>query len=294
MLIRKWLFIITFIVVLVGSLAFLFLRPEQYTVNSRIKISESYVYSNNKLYDYYPQDAEDLWIFATHRRDELEELKMEELVSELNSDEMIKRIAEDLGNSVPDIRGASRILLDEETIIISTTTNDAAETVRINKGTLDTFIAYKKAGFEENYNGFLMKLSDRIDSDYKDLQHLISEKGEKDAQYRLESWKPFEERDTGIIAAALSDIDSLNRRISDLDGDYGFLMGIKKNLEANKDFFINRIEIIQEPQSEGIILNISLRMNIVYSIVSAAVIAFIITFSVALFSYSKYTSMHSK
>jgi len=293
MLNRKWLFMIAFIAVLAASLAFLFLRPEQYTVNSKIKISESYIYSNNRLYDYFPRDAEELWIFATHRLQELEDQKLDEIMGELRSEDMKSRIAKNLDIDVPTLADAASFSLDEDHIIITATTSDAEETVRINKGILDTYIEYKRAGFEKDYNDLMTKISARIEGDNQELQELIDEKGQSEAEYRTESWKPAEERNTAVIAETLSSIDLLNRKISRLSSDHEFLLGVKNNLETNRDFFINRIQAVQEAQMEDIVLDVSLKMNIVYSMITAFIIAFILTFSVALFSYSRYAGRHT-
>ena len=291
---KKWWFIVTFIIVVIASFAYLFLRPAEYNVNSKIRISESYMGSNNNLYNYFPEDAEELWIFSTHRRNLLEDENLDRIVSELKSSEILEKVAEDQPLDLDKIRNGIDIIKVKETddILISTTFNNPEGTIEINKSLLSTYLDYKRIEFEGIYDTFLLKITDRVNEDWEDIESLTSEKGKNDAEYRVEVSKPVDERDADYIGERLANIDLLNREIGILDADYKQLLKVKNNLEANKEFFINRIEIIEEPYIDNVVADVSLKRNMVYSIITAVLIAFILTFIIGIASYSRYVGKH--
>ena len=192
------------------------------------------------------------------------------------------------------IRRGININKVEETddILISTTFNNPDSTLKINESLLSTYLDCKRIEFEEIYNTFLLKITDRVNEDWEDIENLTSEKGKNDAEYRVEVSKPVDERDADYIGERLANIDLFNREIGILGADYKLLLKVKNNLEANKEFFINRIEIIEEPYIDNVAMNASLQKNIVYSIITAALIAFILTFIIGIASYSRYIDKH--
>lgn len=291
---KKWWFIATFIIIVIASFAYLFLRPAEYTVNSKIRISESYIGSNNSLYDYFPEDAEELWIFPTHRRNLLEDENLDRIVSELRSSKILGKIVKDQVFDLDKVKSEINIIKVEETddILISTTFNNPEGTLKVNKSLLGTYLDYKRKEFEDIYNTFLLKISDRVNEDWKDIESLTSEKGKNDAEYRIEASKPVDERDADYIGERLANIDILNREIGILDADYRLLLKVKNNLEVNKEFFINRIEIVEEPYIDNITVNASFKKNAIYSVITAIIIAFILTFIIGIASYSRYINRH--
>ncbi len=290
---KRW-FIAIFIILAIASFTYLSLRPAEYNVNSKIRISESYISSNNILYDYFPEDAEELWIFPTHRRNLLEDENLDRIVSELRSSKILGKIAKDQVFDLDKARSEINIIKVKETddILISTTSNDPEGALEINESLLNAYLDYKRKEVEGIYDIFLLKITDKVNEDWEDIESLTSEKGKNDAEYRVEVSKPVNERNVDYIAQRLANIDLLNREIGILDVEYRQLLKVKNNLEANKEFFINRIEIIEEPYIDNVVVNASLKKNIVYSIITAIIIAFILTFFISIAYYSNYGNKH--
>lgn len=288
---KKWVFIIILIIVFVASFAYFYMQPEEYTYESRLKVAEDYINSNNELYNYYPEDMEKLWLFPTHRRNNLEDVAMDMIISELYSDEIINDLKNKLGQDIntENIRSYINIIRDNQNnnIFISTTHNTSEIAENINRSLIDTCIEKKQLEFEKTYETLLAKITEDVESLNNELEDLNYKKNTSEAEYYLENSKPVSERDVGYIAEKLANVESFDRRINNLNKKYNLLSTTKNNLLNNKDFFINRITVIQEPQFSGS-KEFNLKNSIIYSILVGLIIAFIITFIVAIASYARH------
>ena len=69
--------------------------------------------------------------------------------------------------------------------------------------------------------------------------------------------------------------------------EFNVLKNTKQNLVNNKDFFINRIEIIQNPEMSSIQDNSNYLRNILLSLIAAILIGIIVSFVVNYFKSFK-------
>ena len=296
---KKWVFIITFIIIFVAIFAYFYIRPDEYTVDAKIKIAEDYMGDNNQLYGYYPEEMDELWIFPTHKRVDSERKNLEIIADELDSDEIIagteKYLGDNYGISIDDLRNTFAITVDssQRDITISATYDEPEASVKIAESLLDVYIMAKQDHFEGLYISFLDKLVIRTDEDSIELERLNDEKNNYEAKYYIANTGPVEERDVDYMGELLTKVESTDRQMAVVNTDYKLFKKVKENLENNKEFFINKIEIIQEPEISNIVSNeVSLRRSIAYSGLLSLLIAFILTFIVGIASYARYTRMH--
>lgn len=296
---KKWWFIVVFIIVLIASFSYFYLKPVEYSVNSKIKISESYIGSNNELYNYFPEETEKLWIFATHRQAALEDENLSVISYELKSVEVLEDIYDklraDSGTVINNLNDSIIINIDSTSkdLVITTNASDPNVAYDINKTLLEVYLDKKKLEFEQVYDSFLTKIGERVEDDYQKIQDLTYEKKNNDVEYDTERSKPVEQRNLDYMAEKLTNSTLLDKSINELYKEYNTLKIVQNNFIENKDFFINRITVLEEPQTSNISSSkISLKKSIAYSFLLAVVAAFIVTSIVSLASYSKYIRRH--
>ncbi len=292
---KKWIFIITFIIIFIATFAYFYLKPDEYTVDTKIRITEEFMGNNNELYSYYPEDMEKLWIFPTYKSVDSERKKLEIIAGELISDEIItkteKYLDDNYGINIDGLRDTFTITVDNTNrdITISATYNKPETSIKIADSLLNVYIMAKQDHFEGLYTSFLNKLVNRVDDDFNELERLNSEKNKYEAEYYMINTKPAEERNVDLISEVLSKAESFSSQINTLNKNYQLLKKVKENLENNKEFFINKIDITRELETSNIVSNrIGIKRNIAYSGLLGLLIAFIITFIASISYYSKY------
>lgn len=296
---KKWIFIISFIVIFVAIFAYFFLKPDEYSIDARIKIAEDYMGNNNELYSYYPDEMDGLWIFPTHKRVDSEKKNLEIIAGELNSDEIIaetkKYLNDNHGINIDNIRDTSTIRVNgtDRSITIRVIYNNPETAVKIAESLTSVYITEKQEYFEGLYSSFLNELIDRTDEDSIELERLNEEKNNYEAKYYIANTGPVAERDVDYMGELLSKTESTDRKMATLNTNYKLLKKVKENLENNKEFFINKIEIIQEPEISNITSNVvSFKKRIAYSVLLGLIAAFIITFIAGIASYVNYIKKH--
>ena len=291
---RKWVFIITFIIVLIGGLLFTFLVfPEYYGSTSKIKISIGDIYYFDDLYKYFPAEASELYIFRTDMVESFEVDKLDIISEELKSDfileEAIKKLNFEIGKS--DLRKIIDTYVDRntKTLIITAYVSSPELAYDINKALLDTYEANKYIETEKVYNSLLQKIDDKLEEIEKEISGLSQEVEEYVIDYNVKFVKELDKLNLDNIKnfSGINFIPPiLDNEIKSKYETYNNLDAIKNNLIENEGYFIRLFQVIKEPEISDVRDNSNYIRNSLLSVIAAVVIGIIMVF---IFNYFKST-----
>lgn len=284
---RKITFIITFLLILLMGLVYTFLVAPEYGSSSQIKISDDDIYFNDDLYKYFPGEASNLWIFQNYNRINTAIGKLNPIVSELKSgitlNEIIKKANLKISPSV--LLRSININIDKYSGIVTITTYSKTKesAYQVNKILLETYINSKKTMLEVAYSDLFSKIDLRLKEVNTDLEGLSVQARQSALEFSIKWYDELEKFGLGKIDISFID-PILEQNIETKYEEFNVLKNTKQNLVNDKDFFINRIEIIQNPEMSGIQDNSNYLRNILLSLVAAIIIGIIVSF---LFNYFK-------
>jgi uncharacterized protein involved in exopolysaccharide biosynthesis len=267
---RKIAFLIAFIIVFVLGLTFTFLVSPEYSSTSKISLKNNELVFSDELYKYLPEVADSLLIIPSYKEDQ--EIyyivdKLDIVPEELNSEFVISNTVKALQDKIDAqqlIKSINAILDRWDgilTIITYAKTRDLAFT--INKNILKYFIEFKKTQIEKSYNIALKKLDDEIASTSKSLAVLQNN---------------TDENNISLIASM---------EVNEEFKKYNDLTIIKENLLGNKDFYIDRIEVIDPPEISTVRNESNYLRNMLFSLMAAISIGIIAVFIVNYFKTPK-------
>jgi capsular polysaccharide biosynthesis protein len=267
---RKIAFLIAFIIVFVLGLTFTFLVSPEYSSTSKISLKNNELVFSDELYEYLPEVADSLLIIPSYKEDQ--EIyyivdKLDIVPEELNSEYVISNTVKALQNKIDaqQLIKSINAILDRWTGILTITTYSKTPDLAfaINKNILEYFIEFKKMQIEKSYNIALEKVDGEIASTGKSLAVLQNS---------------ADENNKGLIA-----LEETNREFK----KYNNLIVIKENLLGNKDFYIDRIEVIDSPEISNVRNESNYLRNILFSLMAAVSIGIIIVFIVNYFKTPK-------
>ncbi len=258
---KKWLFIIIFIAVLISGLILSYLKPAQYTSSSVVRISSNSIYYDDYMYRYYPVEAEDLWIFPQWQIIDIENKHLDRMSENIRSNEFIIELKSRTGISVDTsvLKKSIEANVDrnKRTINIYTYTEDPETAFKINKGIINLMLENDSSEKEMVFEDLLTKMESFQSRNLSIVDDLNSKLGEEDYLTQIE-------------------LDNFYELYSNFEE-------IKRLLVENKSFFINRLEVIREPELNDVDRYTSFPRDIVISFFSAIAIALIIVFIVNYF-----------
>jgi len=273
----------------IGIVYSLLIAP-QYSSSSSIKIAEDNLYYNEKLYEYFPQEADDLWIIPEKNLDKQIDYmvsKFESAPYEMTSEEVLNAVLKYYTGESIDIDDLGRsinVSINRKYAIVTVTayadSPDAA--YKINESILDEYIESKRETLEESYENIMARIDFRITEIDSDLESLSEEAEESILSFFKEHQERFEGLD--LYSTGISFVDPvLSKEIDEKYEEYVFLVNTRKVLDGNKDFFIERIEILESPEPGDVQDNSNYFRNILMSIVAAVVFGIAAAFIVNYF-----------
>lgn len=287
---RKWVFIIIFILIFGLGVIYTFVVAPEYGCSSQIKVSDNDIFYNDDLYKYFPQEASNLWIFSNYRRIDATVGKLDPISSEFKSDAILDGIIKkaNLSMNKEELSRSIDIYIDRGLGIVTITTFSKTKELayQINKILLETYINSKKPGLENAYADLLNKIELKLKEVSADLDSL-SEKAQQDAiTFSIKWYEELKKFNLGKTEIGFID-PILEKNIETKYEEFTALNNTRQNLVDNKDFFINRIEIIQNPEMSNIQDNSNYLRNILLSLIAALIIGIIVAFVVNHFKSSK-------
>jgi len=247
---KKWLFISVFCAIFFIGIIFSFIRPPQFTLESKIRISViNYSYAEI-INRYFPVEAGELWI-------KYNEQKQIELISEeINSYEIINESLSHISeeNNYNFKRGVFTINNRDELILKTVFTNKDL-TVESNIKILNYYL-------EENYKKLDIARENLINKIDIEIARIEKEMN------TISSQPDFKENIIG------------NKELDDLFSDYTSLKEAKNNLVDDKEMFNSRLEIIRPPIIENIEEYTNTFRDIIFSFFLAIALGLLVSYSV--------------
>jgi uncharacterized protein involved in exopolysaccharide biosynthesis len=164
---RKWWFAGSFLMVLVAGILLTFLSVPQYKSTSVIEVTRTYY--NDLIYRYFPAESEALRIYPViMQADELEFKKLEDINSNLRSDEIISETISKSGLQVSKESVASSIKVNIDGVninmIIDVIYDNPEIAYKINKNLVSAIIEVNNKDNGKNYDDLLLKVENQINN----------------------------------------------------------------------------------------------------------------------------------
>lgn len=261
---RKIAFFITFIIVLTAGLTFTFLVSPEYNSNSQITLTDNEIFYNDALYEYFPDEANNLWIIPSTdvrmKRVDYITGKLDHINSEIRSDVILNNTLAALKDKITKNQLIKSINISVDrwngNVVIESYARTADMAYNISKSILDSYINQKKAELGDAYNALLEKLDPEIELTRKEISALEDE-----------------------IKNGAAD-PALSKELDTAFEKYNVLNTTKQNMVSNKGIFIDRIKVIEPPELINVKNTSNYLRNISLSLVAAFAIGIISAFTV--------------
>lgn len=249
---KKWWFIGTFIVILVGGILFSLLRTPQYGLSSRLLVESIARDRYEILMEYFPEKTDKL--ISINNLTEEEKLK---------SDELLEEVLDNLDYpSLTELKDSIYISVEKGGVLVITTVNKEREkTYDINKTLLELYGTKRNTEINQYYDDLLESVEGEISSIQGEIEDLSEEAGEDDAlagekiELRYETYYNLEESRDLLI--------------------------------ENKDFFTNRIKVSIEPELNNVYSYYNIKRDLVFSLFAAIALGIIAAFAANYFQSLK-------
>jgi len=276
---RKWWFVGTFIVVLVAGLLFTFLKTPEYTSTSILKVKEDYYLDS--VSTYFPEEASELKIGSLN--DVAIELKLNKTLNEV-ADRLDYNIDED------DLDKAINVSIDKdkEILMITTVYNDAEATYEINKTLLDVYKREKNSEFNEAYDRLLQKIEAGLIDTQKEIEELSGRAEEYIIGFNVKLLNEIEKSGSDIPFSGTNYTSpeiagKLNHNLT----VYNDLNEINYIITENKELFVNKIEVIENPEISDVVVETNYIRNVLITIFLAVIVGLMMVFVANYFASPK-------
>lgn len=269
---RKWWFIGTFLVVLIAGLLFTFLNTPtpEYSSTSIIKISDDYLLDS--INKYFPKEASELKIGSLN--DVSIELKLSKTLNNI-----IRVLDYDIDKDDLDKAINVSIDKDEEILIITTVYNDAEVIYKINKTLLDVYKREKNSEFNEAYDRLLQKIEAGLIDTQKEIEELSGRAEEYIIGFNVKLLNEIEKSGSDIPFSGFNYTSpeiagKLNHKLT----VYNDLDKINCIITENKELFVNKIKVIENPEISDVVAETNYIRNVLITIFLAIIIGFVVVF----------------
>jgi len=265
---RKWWFIGTFIIVLIAGLLFTFLNT--YSSTSMLKVKEDYYLDS--ISRYFPEEAYELRIGSLNNVSI--ELKLSEILNEVT-----KALNYDIDKN--DLDKAINISIDEEKeiLILTATYSDPEIAYKINKTLLDVYKKEKNLEFNEIYDRLLQKIEAKLADTQGQLDELSNLAEEYIIGFNVKLLNEIEKLGSGIpFSGANYTSPEIAGKLNHSLTVYNDLEKINYILKENKELFVNKIEIIENPEILDVVAETNYIRNVLITIFLAVIVGFVVVF----------------
>jgi len=269
---RKWWFLGTFLVVLIAGLLFTFLNTPtpEYSSTSIIKISDDYLLDS--INKYFPKEASELKIGSLN--DVSIELKLRETLNEVT-----KALNYNIDRN--DLDKAIGISVDEEKEILTLTTiyNNPEISYRINKTLLDVYKNKKNSEFNEVYKRLVQKIGAKLIDAQEQIEELSGRAEEYIIGFNVKLLNEIEKSGSDVpFLGANYTSPEIARKLNYSLTVCNDLEKINYILKENKELFVNKIEVIENPEVSGVGAETNYIRNVLITIFLAVIVGFVVVF----------------
>jgi len=276
---RKWWFIGTFVIVLIAGLLFTFLNTPEYSSASMLKVKEDYYLDS--ISRYFPEEAYELRIGSLS--DVSIELKLSETLNDVT-----KALNYDIDRN--DLYKAINISIDKEKEILMLTTvySDPEIAYRINKTLLDVYTEEKNSEFSKTYDKLIQKIETKLASIQEEIDELSIEAEEYMIDFNFKIINKLEKSGSNMYFSGVNYVPPIIlNKLNSKYLIYNDLEKINSNLLENKEFFVNKVEILESPEISDNPTDTSYKRNVIVSLFTAIIVGFMVVFAVNYFASSK-------
>jgi capsular polysaccharide biosynthesis protein len=272
----KWFISVFIIVFTVGMMANFFVFPNlRYYSKSHIIVSFKNILFQEKISNGFPGEEVNMWLIKSQQYWVQYTNNWDTAATEiLQSDEFLNKLSKSLNNrfSVGDL--SKRIKFDRvievNSLNITVSSNNREDAYKINETLLKIFTEDKKVEFEKAYSNFLAGLDKKILENQKKLSDIKDETEIEIVNYYKNNLNGSENLNNANIQDNLVLSSNLIEQINNLENEYKLLIEARENVKENKDYFVNRIFYILEPQ---VYSNLDFLRNIILSIFAGLILA---------------------
>jgi hypothetical protein len=249
---RKWWFLGTFIIILVGGILFSILRVPQYNLTSTLLISSVTPDSYESLTQLFPEKTGEL-INVNHITEQ-EKILSEDFLAEAKG-------KLDFNMDINELKDNMYIYTSRDGILkLTTVYNDPEKTYEINKTLLETYINNRNNEINLAYGNLLSEIEHKISDISAEIEDLSDDSG-----------------DNGLVE---NEIELKHETLYALEESKNILI-------ENKDYFVERISISESPDISNIYGYFNYKRDIAFSFFASVAIGLIAAFAANYFQSLK-------
>jgi len=242
---KKWWAVGIFIAVILGGFVYIFLRSPLYSISNKIHVvPDPSITGYENLAQYFPEKYNNLF-----------EIELNLVLEDLKSDNFANLLKDRANIDIKEAESKNRFYLniDQRMIVLSVISNDQDEVLSFDKELIDLFMDLNKTKLLNAYDQLIIAIDLKL-TELKANIDILSEK---------------------IITG--SSISLRNEFYLNHESYYK-LVESKKVLTDNKDFFIDRFKVTNEPDSSNVLSYYNKKRDVIFVVFFAIAIALIGTF----------------
>ena len=245
---NKLWFLITFLIVFTGGLIFSLVSTYPHSIDASIKLTDNYKYYDDFLLENFPEKTEKLWLYKESETGDKEIKILDSIQSEVLSDNFLKELKmqlsfdislENLKKSIYSFRENSRNL------IVKIVYSDPEKTFEIANELTELLKFNKKSELDSAYYLLIEEMNKKIEE----------------------------------ISTEFEDSEIANKGLDSNHEFYNGLTKIRVILLENKEYFVNRLSLVEEKQISDVYRYTSKSKNIIFSLIFGVFLAAIAAYS---------------
>jgi len=254
---KRWWFVATFIVVLLIGIILTFLFTPQYNLISTVRITDNYSYYNDFLLKYLPEETDNLWLYDNSKISIVENKHLDTIAEELESDSFLEELSHSLDYDINKEQLKRIIVIERDTknrtLSVNTVYDDIEITYEVNRELFELYNSRNKEELVKAYESLLEKI------DLKGAEIL----GE------IEN-----------LSAEVEENELVEKELNSKNAFYNNLSEARTILIENKEYFVNRLELVKKPEEQDVTEYVSRKRYFIFSFFAAIAIGTIMVFSV--------------
>lgn len=250
---KKKFFIYSLLITLFLSLLITFLFPKEYASKSVITLSSNF-YFDNLILKHFPEEFDKLWIIRKSRLKDDRINRLNTVEENLKSKVFQKNVLSNFVE-ISNYRKFKKTIEIENTgylLNLTVFARDPLLSFKINKALIEEYNEKK----HEEFYPFYKNLLDKVDKKIKQYEQEIQEH------------------------SRVSENSNNALTLKEDTTDFYLLKALKKNLIENENYYLNRVEVLYEPDIDDIEIVSHLIRNIIFSIVFSIALSIIFVFAI--------------
>ena len=255
---NKFWFLITFLIVFTGGLIFSLVSTYLHSIDTSIKLTDNYKYYDDFLLENFPEKTENLWLYEESEIKDKEIKILDSMQREILSDNFLKELKRQLSFDISLEKLKKSIYPYRENnrnLTIKIVHYDMEKTFEIENELIKLLKVNEESKLYSAYNLLLGEVN-------KKIEEVSTEFESEDYEIANEGSDPKHEF-------------------------YNDLTNAKTILLENKEYFVNRIVLVEEKKITDVYKYTSKSKNIIFSLILGVFLGLIVTYSRYFYKYIK-------